>query len=106
METKSYCQQDKCIYEKVRVTIRDRWFCQPSGEMAGGSPSSNAAVGVAEARPVSGWWRSDFRDRVTDFPPPTFRATLLYQDFENSMGFHQSGLPFFRIPNSVLQSRH
>ena len=51
------------------------------------------------------WW-SDFREMVTDLFPPTFRATLWHQAFRGSKGFHQTGLPFFRIPNIVLQSRH
>ena len=49
---------------------------------------------------------SDFRGRVTDVFPPTYRATLWYQGFEDSMGLHQTGLPFFSTPNAVLQSRH
>ena len=36
----------------------------------------------------------------------TVRARLSYQDFEGYMGFHQTGLPFFRTPNSVLQCLH
>jgi len=71
-----------------------------------GGPASCAAVRVAEAKQVSGAWWSDFREMVTDLFPTTFRATLWHQDFEGSKGFHQTGRPFFRTPNTVLQGRH
>jgi len=43
---------------------------------------------------------------ISYLAPTTYRTTLWDEDFEASTGFHQTGRPFFRTPNTVLQERH